>query len=770
MKKSIRKLKVENDFFGVGTVDLFEENHQALLIFGANGTGKTTIGKAILQVKNGTGELSISEVQDETGTIVSFSDDEKKHIHVFNEDFIEGQVTFKTDPNKINAIVMFGKNADNEKTIDALNDEIDSLKKNITNLKIERYSDPNDILSPQHHYNAIKNWATSDWAEEEKKIRGIASKPQVREDDINKIINFVISGTFDQTAYESKKSALAKVAGDQQQIFNTSLSSLNINVHTENIQVLLNQSFERPVGTDIAKRISSTISQNGLDRIEEIKSSFEEGYCPYCFRDITSDYVQHIIDEINMAQNEAVKQHIADLKSSFLLEMNISLFDFEQLDKELCLEIEKNITNLNQLIKAQNDKIQEKINNPYEAIDEIIDFSETLANLNNKVKELEQKRLKFNADVKNKATLKQEVQQLNYARSAHSLNAVINSYKKQLDEKKKHSDEIAEYEKIILGKKQDILRLNAESKNIGIALNDINMYLGLIFLSKDRLSIEAIDGKYLVKVRNKPISLKKLSNGERNAIALCYFFVSMNADCNEEDAFKASSLVVLDDPLSSFDYNNKIGIYSFLRRMISAITQNNLSKVMIMTHQIDTFFDLSKVLDDIIGLKKKVANLRNKQIVNFSGELNVYRLLLKDVFDSVQNPSSLSDDDIESLGNKLRKVLEAFSTFNYGCGIAKLSTDSTIISEIKDSEIRKYLEDSLYRIALNTTSHFQERTYSLIDLLSIGYYERDGLIRSVKDSLLLLYSLNRSHIMKILELKDDKFFEDYISSIKHSIT
>lgn len=769
MKKSIRKLKIGNDFFGVADMDLFSESDQALLVYGANGTGKTTIGKGILQVKNGTGELSIAEVQDDTLNPVAFSDDEKKHIHVFNEDFIEGQVSFKTDPGKMNAIVMFGKNVDNEKTIETLNGEIENLKKKILDLQIDKYDDPNNVLSPLNHLNSIKRWATSDWAEEEKKIRGIATKPYVKEDDIDKIINCTTAETFDKSSYESKKNALAKLVGDPQQILNSSLSSLLFSVDTKKVSSLLKQSFERPVGTDMAKRISSTISQKGLDRIEEIQTSFAEGYCPYCFRDITSDYVSHIIEEINKTQNEGVKKHISDLKASFISEFNINLFEFKQLDNELCLEIEKSMYALNKSTKIVNDKILFKINNPYDSIDEKVDFSEALLDLNTKVKELESKRLKFNADVKNKATLKQEVQQLNYARAANSLIASITSYKKQLEEKKKFTDQIVGYEKEISEKNQEILKLNAESKNIGIALNEINTYLGLIFLSKDRLSIEAVDGKYHVKVRNKPVSLKKLSNGERNAIALCYFFVSMNSECSEEDSFKAASFVVLDDPLSSFDYNNKVGIYSFLRRMIAAIVKNKLSKVMVMTHQIETFFDMDKILDDINGVKKKTAILKNKLLENYSGKTSIYKILLKEVYSSAQKTEPLTDEEVENLGNKLRKVLEAFSTFNYGCGIDELSTDEAILKNIKDDAIRKYLEDSLYRISLNTTSHFKERTYSLIDLLTIGYFERDGLIRSVKDSLLLLYSLNRCHVMKILEINDSSFFDNYITYVKSTI-
>lgn len=772
MKKDIRKIKIENDFFGTTTLDLFAENTQALLVYGANGTGKTTIGKAVLQVKEDLGELSTAEIQNEVGHVVPFTEEEKDNIHVFNDDFIENQVSFKSDKGKMNAIVMFGKSIDNEKKISELNEEIEGIKKKIVDLKIEKYEDPKDSISPLGYYEHIKKTMSADWADEEKNIRGIANKPSVKQDDIDRVTKCTTASAFVQTTYDAKKEIFSKLLGNPQQIFNTSLSTFSIDIKFEYALSLLKLSFDRPVGTEIANRISETIKQKGLERIEEIKESFKENFCPYCFRDIKEDYVSHIIEEINKAQNESIKKHIENLKSCSQSEISIDLNDFKELDKEACLEIENDLTKLNKLLNKLNTKIIEKISNPYEAIEFEISFDELLKQLNEAIKNLELKRIKYNEDIKNKTKLKQELQSMNYERIAYNLSPIILNYNKQQVEQNEKKELKTEYEKEIIEKNVLIAKLNAESENIGIALTEINNLLGLIFLSKDRLSIEAKEDKYHVKVRNKLISLKKLSNGEKNAIALCYFFVVMNKNCSEDDIFKKDSLIVLDDPLSSFDYNNKVGIYAFLRKMLSSIVQNENSRVVILTHQIETFFDMIKIFDDIQELKKKkkITVLKNKKIENYDGKPNVYKNLLKEVYESAKSTEPLSDDDIENLGNKLRKVLEAFSTFTYGCGIDKLSTDSTIISEIKDPNIRKYLENSLYKISLNTASHFEERTYSLIELLNISYFERDGLIRSVKDSLLLIYLLNKNHIMKILEISDTKFFDDYMTFIKAATT
>lgn len=69
---------------------------------------------------------------------------------------------------------------------------------------------------------------------------------------------------------------------------------------------------------------------------------------------------------------------------------------------------------------------------------------------------------------------------------------------------------------------------------------------------------------------------------------------------NKKDAFKESCLIVIDDPISSFDFENKIGILSFLKYMIEKILSNNLkSKILIMTHDFSTFFNLNKLLSEL---------------------------------------------------------------------------------------------------------------------------------------------------------------------------
>jgi len=778
MIKDIDKICIENGFFDSSILDIYGEKgengipkYNISIIYGANGAGKTTIGRAFSYIKNPTdyGEfINSSYLLDCQGNTISLSDDEKQNIYVYSEDFIEKEVAFKS-LEKMKSIVIFGKNIENEVKIKELSKQIDDNKKIIADLHLEKYEDNEDSLSPLMYYEQIKKLATKDWAVEEQKILERTTKPQATDDVMTKILSQNTVKKFDLDKYENKKESYKKLEGkNPQPINNENLKNISFNINIKNIEELLGEHFSKPIGSELITRITETLSEKTFNRLDEIADSFKEGYCPFCFRDIDADYVKHIIDEINNIQSDDIKNHVANLKKNLLDEIDIDLSDFKLLDSELVEDMKNSLVELNKFIKELNNLIESKINNPYDSIDvnTIIVFDD--ANLKQKILKIEAKRIAYNQDIINKSKLKIELQGLNLLRFATNEKVLVSNYLKQKEEKENKLASKIKLDNSIEIAQKEIQKLNYESENISIALNKINENLGLIFLSKNRLYLEENDGAYIVKRGNKSIQLKKLSNGERNAISLCYFFTIMNANKREESMFTSPSLVVLDDPLSSFDCNNKIGIYAFLKRMFSRILEVTDSKLVLLTHQIETYFDLQKVVDDIP--KKHRANIlvEKKLELDKNKTINFYRNSLKEIYKAVTKTEPLSNDEAETLGNKFRKVLEAFSTFVYGCGIAKLSTDSSIIESLEQGKVRDYFIDSMYRISLNSTSHLEERTCSLIDLLNISYFDKEGLLRSAKDALVLMYLLNPQHINKMLDINNDEFFVHYIDEIKSS--
>lgn len=64
--------------------------------------------------------------------------------------------------------------------------------------------------------------------------------------------------------------------------------------------------------------------------------------------------------------------------------------------------------------------------------------------------------------------------------------------------------------------------------------------------------------------------------------------------------YQDEELVVIDDPISSFDFENKVGISSFLRYQTHRIIKGNAkSKILFLTHDLSTFSDLQKIADEM---------------------------------------------------------------------------------------------------------------------------------------------------------------------------
>ena len=107
------------------------------------------------------------------------------------------------------------------------------------------------------------------------------------------------------------------------------------------------------------------------------------------------------------------------------------------------------------------------------------------------------------------------------------------------------------------------------------------------------------DDKYYLKSNGNNVKPKDISLGERNIIALCYFFTQILSNQEVEKLYQTEELIIIDDPVSSFDFENKVGIISFLRYQINRIVRGNQSsKILLLSHDLETVFHLRKALDD----------------------------------------------------------------------------------------------------------------------------------------------------------------------------
>ncbi len=133
---SIRRVHIQSGMFDSGAdFDLFRSpgnngvQHRVSILFGRNGSGKTTISQEIDRISvDGTCD---SPFRDEAGESVSLTNKEKQSIRVFNEKYAQDTVLLREEG--LETIVMLGTKAQAQKRIDEIDEELIEVGKSLPN-------------------------------------------------------------------------------------------------------------------------------------------------------------------------------------------------------------------------------------------------------------------------------------------------------------------------------------------------------------------------------------------------------------------------------------------------------------------------------------------------------------------------------------------------------------------------------------------------------------------------------------------------------------
>lgn len=206
---------------------------------------------------------------------------------------------------------------------------------------------------------------------------------------------------------------------------------------------------------------------------------------------------------------------------------------------------------------------------------------------------------------------------------------------------------------------------------------------------------------------------------------------------------------MIDDPVSSFDYGNRLGVMSLLRYQFSNIKKGNPnSKMLVLTHDLRSAFDLAKIRSELNGGKRErgeklFLELVDKQLKQRAVS-NEYKNLLEYVYEYAKKPANDADEHIETgIGNVMRRVVEAFSSFCYNMPFEEMMCRDVILKAIPEKK-RKYYENFMCRLTLNGESHMEERVYDLNTITP--FFTEQEKIQTAKSLLLFLKYVNEEHL------------------------
>lgn len=158
MFENFKSITIEGGYFEIPTtLNLFKKSHLSI-IYGRNGSGKTTIAKSIRQLVG-----KDTEQPNEDGyTAYSVSsdsvipEDKKDSVFIFDEEFV--RLNVRTQGKGLETIVMMGEQVDLDTQMAKKKEEkveIEKKRQELLNLKA-KFEDISDTSSPQYFYNKIR--------------------------------------------------------------------------------------------------------------------------------------------------------------------------------------------------------------------------------------------------------------------------------------------------------------------------------------------------------------------------------------------------------------------------------------------------------------------------------------------------------------------------------------------------------------------------------------------------------------------------------------
>ena len=737
------------------------------LLYGRNGAGKSTLAKAVRKAKGESQDtISQAEFLSINNLPIELTEEEKSHVFVFDEEYIDKNVKFHESG--LDTIIMLGHQVEiaeqlqeAQKNLEKAKGEFDIQEKTIIeNEKIECKN------SPKYHIKKMRLALQGDdcWAGRDKLIKNNRQNTGVRDDTYKQFITLTTTKTRDQLIIEFNETLkVLRIAQQGDAAISTKVPIFNKKYDETNILKLLRTKIERP---ELSERecylleLAQTGRSSQLNDMIDIFSNTETYICPTCLQPVSEKYKQDLVQSVQKVLSKTVEEHLAELRTVMAEEIEIDFSPFSKLEMSTnsCLEI---LAQINMGIRNNNLLIQSKIDNPYSICNgEIISVSNLLTQLNKALENLENERLEYNKKITDTKPIIKRLTEINNLIAYLDIRELYIQYLACKAQLKKEHEKLEERRATCTNLTKLVDELEAKQKNVRVALSIINRNLSYIFFSNDRFKIDYRNNNYVLLSNGKPVQPSKILQGERNIIGLCYFFASILENQEETTAYTKEYLLLIDDPVSSFDMENKTGIMSFLRYQLGKfLLGNEYTKSIIMTHDLLTYYDSEKMFGELIEASKvkyggdkpvyKRYELKNKILIPFPHNgRQEYTELMKIVY-----RFALGDADEYELviGNIMRQVLEAFSTFQYKKGIEEVSTDRSILAILPEKEYQSYFENLMYRLILNNGSHRLDQTRSMSDMNFFTVISDSEKKRTAKEILCFIYLLNEKHVLAHLD-------------------
>ena len=695
------------------------------LIYGWNGTGKTTLSRLFEAISGAPNEGLQYEVEDEQGSKYVQGDLYPIKIRIFNQDYIKKNVSVLEG--RANAISIL------------LGEENKDLLEKIEDDKKILYGDPASPTVPGKvsvHLNDIKEEKQKS-AVRDRKFTDIAKtigaaiggnalrdyrKPQA-EKDFGKLIK-----KAELTVSDLEVHLLSVKQISLPPIDPLDVNKLSIKLGGEVTEVEVGKALA-VIEQEAAAILNKTVESEIISRLaenEDIANWVEEGIslhnkhasdvCEYCLQKVPGDRIEQLALHFNEAdRNLKIKLNrlVENLKGLYQVIQSIQLPDRARFYAELQITFDTE--------SSRYESAKQRI------LSEITQLTDTLDSKRTKTTEAVALHISIDTEEFDKcvSTVSSIISDHNTKTNdfLQIKNDAINNIKLHylstiFDEVKKLDSEIQSLKKTILALDNDIDKIqtriaeytaliSSEHKACEVINNKLSVFLGhkeLMFVPHKEERADnhgkeqgAIIGYNIMRGEEPALYL---SEGEKTAIAFVYFVVHLG---DQEFAVK-DGIVVVDDPISSLDSNSLYQAFSVLKNAVK-----DAGQVFVLTHS----FEFLKLL---INWKKSVGGagyymIKNRFIGNqrcayidqMDKELYEYESEYHYLFKLLKKMQGEHDDSIAKaypVPNIARKVWDTFLMFRVPNGKSSYRK----MEELKREGYDEEKLDAIYKFT-NQQSH-----------------------------------------------------------------
>lgn len=680
--KSLKNFGIFSNHSNSGAKDFGRLN----LFYGWNGSGKSTLSSLFRSVENRSlynkfqeAEFSI-EIDEGVSINPNNINTTNLNVYTFNAEFIEENISWNS---LVKSILLVDKEKIEERQ------KLEELKKN-QETDITVYEKEN--VEIEKLTTEVSKFGTASAKRMKTSLQAIDTTDSYYLNYNKTKFQQCISSNVKQTKNDSSllnENEIVELTNaakpDKKSLITVSIQTINNETFAKAHERLSDLLGTSVVSQSIKRLMDNSDIKSWVETGLDLHKRHDSGTCEFCGSELLQSRITtlegHFNDEyksfksrLQSAVDWLGKQYVQEIP----LPLETALYDeFKVEYQEACSKLSRSVLAVNEEILMWQKTLEKKVANPLETNLTVEAISESSISAYTAASTA----IKTVIDKHNHKSqnFQEETAKAKKTLEIHFATAEVKEfgYHEKQQETSIRAEKNKKLSQVIVARRTEIQALEDSLSNEGLGAEQFNESLHK-FLGRGELTLrfDQIQKGYEI-IRNDEHRVNgRLSEGEKTAIAFVYFITKLK----ENDNRLEDTIVVVDDPVSSFDSNHLFHAYSFLRSNCDKAKQ-----LFVLTHNF-TYFKLMRDWFEGVNRNRRQKSPpkdpvafyytieatteiprqstfkdADQSLVNYNSE---YHYIFSRLF-KYKDSQTLSRDEAFLTANLARKLLESFFSFKF---------------------------------------------------------------------------------------------------------